>query len=96
MPKEVVPDCVSRLFWEVAPSEVDLERHRDYVLERVMSRGGWEAMRWLRATYSRDTIADFLSRKGGRLTARDRAYWSLIAGVVETQAPGGGRPAWAG
>ncbi len=87
---------VCHLFWEVKPEDVDLDRHGDYVLERVMSRGGWEAMCWLRAAYSPEAIADFLRRKGDRLTPRDRAYWSLIAGVPNAQAPGGGRPQWAG
>ncbi|MBK7585078.1 MAG: hypothetical protein IPI67_33430 [Myxococcales bacterium] len=92
----VLPEHVRHLFWEVAPGDVDLIRHRDYVLERVMSRGGWQAMRWLRSTYARDDIADFLRRKAEHLTARDRAYWSLVAGVTQAQAPGGGRPTWAG
>lgn len=96
MPPEPVPASVRRLFWDVDPDAVDLDRHRDYVLERVMARGTWDAMRWLRATYDTREIADFLGRKGGRLTPRDRAYWSLVTRAALPQAPGGGRPAWAG
>lgn len=96
MAEAVLPEHIRHLFWEVSPEAVDLDRHRDYVLERVMGRGGWEAMRWLRATYSRDVIADFLQRRGARLTPRDRAYWALVAGVAGAQSPGGGRPKWAG
>ena len=90
------PDCVRRLFWDVDPGAVEPERHGDYIMERVMSRGTWDAMRWLRTMYSREQLADFLRRRGDRLTPRDRAYWSLIAGILVPQAPGGGRPAWAG
>ncbi|MBX3131458.1 MAG: hypothetical protein KF718_32375 [Polyangiaceae bacterium] len=96
MAAAVLPEHVRHLFWEVSPGDVDLELHRDYVFERVMTRGGWDAMRWLRATYPRSVIADFLRRRGERLTARDRAYWSLVAGVADAQTPGGGRPKWAG
>jgi hypothetical protein len=84
------------LFWDVDPDAVDLERHRDYVMERVMTRGSWEAMRWLRRAYSLQEMSDFLGRKANRLTARDRAYWSLVVGHPLPQAPGGGRPAWTG
>jgi hypothetical protein len=83
------------LFWEVDPATVDLERHRDYVVERVMLRGDWAAMRWLRAAYSREVLADFLRRKGNRLPPRERAYWALWTGVDLPQEPGGGRPQWA-
>lgn len=93
---EPVPDCVRRLFWDVDPDAVDLDRHADYVLERVMIRGTWDAMCWLRARYSRDAIADFLRRRGDRLPPRDRAYWALVSGASLPQEPGGGRPSWAG
>jgi len=94
--ESAVPECVRRLFWDVDPDTVELGLHADYVLERVMSRGTWEAMRWLRSTYSCEQLADFLQRRGHRLTARDRAYWSLVAGISAPQGAGGGRPTWAG
>ncbi len=84
------------------PAGVDLRLHSDYVLERVMSRGGWEAMRWLREVYPAETLAGFIVRKGARLSPRERAYWSLIAGLpvevdgVDDIPRGGARPPWAG
>ena len=92
----MVPADVRRLFWDVDPDTVDLERHRDYVIERVMLRGGWEPMRWLRATYSCDLLRDFLERKGTRIPPRERAYWSLVSGGAPVVEIGGGRPSWAG
>jgi hypothetical protein len=92
---EPLPDYIARLLWQVDPGQIDLDAHRDYVLERVMQRGGWDAMRWLRRTYSRETMADFLRRRGTRLPPRERAYWSLAVGVELEQEPGGGRPSWA-
>lgn len=90
-----LPDEVARLFWDVDPEAVDLERHRDYVLERVMSRGGWSAMKWLRGVYSANSIGEFVRRKGTRLAPRDLAYWALIAGTDVAIPTGGGRPPWA-
>lgn len=95
--KVAFPDEVGRLFWDVDHQTVDLKRHRDYVMERVMSRGGWAAMTWLRRVYSKEEMADFLMRKGkSRLAPRELAYWSLIAGVDLPISRGGGRPPWAG
>lgn len=92
-----LPRSVAQLFWDVDPASVDLKAHGDYVLERVMSRGGWAAMQWLRATYSRDELASFLERKGNhRLAPRELSYWSLIAGIDSPARTGGGRPEWAG
>jgi hypothetical protein len=80
----------------VDPDTVDPEAHRDYLMQRVMSRGSWEAMRWLRRAYSSEEVADFVRRNGRKLSPRDEAYWALLAGVEVTQRPGGGRPVWAG
>jgi len=91
-----LPPDVARLFWDTEPVRVDLRDHRDYVMERVMSRGGWTAMRWLRDTYTTAEMADFLARKGTRLAPRELAYWSLIAGIELSPPRGGARPPWAG
>lgn len=93
---QVIPDDVRWLFWEVDPDTIDLERHRDYVLERVMARGDWTAMRWLIRTVPAAQLAEFLVRKGKRLAPRERAFWSLIAGCPRVSEVGGARPIWAG
>lgn len=92
-----LPDAVARLLWDVASDDVDLDAHADYVMERVMARGDWEAMCWLRRTYPRERLADYLRRSGaGRLPPRELAYWSLVSDAGLTAQPGGGRPPWAG
>jgi hypothetical protein len=92
----VIPAELDWLFWDVDPRALDLDRHRDYVVERIMARGNWEAMRWLIRHVERAVLADFLRRKGHRLAPRERAFWCLIADVPHEAAPGGGRPPWAG
>jgi hypothetical protein len=88
---------VAKLFWELDPETIDLRAHRAYVIGRVMERGGWLAMKWLRETYSTEDLREFLgSRRGRALAPRERAYWCLVVGIEATPARGGGRPAWAG
>lgn len=95
--KVVLPPPIAKLFWDVDPDIVDLTVNRDYVLERVMSRGGREAMKWLRDTYPLDVLASFVERKGAsRLAPRELAYWSLIAQVKSPPTPTTARPRWMG
>ncbi len=91
-----IPESLRPLFWDVDPSGIRLPEHADYVIERVMARGGWYAMCWLRRAFPREVLADFLVRKAKRLPARERAYWQLITGLDAPQERGGGRPVWAG
>lgn len=91
-----VPSFIERLLWDVDVSAIDPRRDRGLIFERVMSRGSWEAMKWLRATYAVDELADFVRREGRRkLTPRDLAYWALVCDVDAEPGPGGGRPSWA-
>lgn len=94
-----LPPDVVRLLWDVDPSVLDEAKSadRDFVVERVMSRGTLAAMRWLRARFTTDELAEFVRGKGrARLAPRDLAYWALVTGVTTVPATGGGRPAWAG
>ncbi len=93
---EPIPPEVERLFWDIEPGTLRLDAHRDYVMARVMARGGWAAMQWLRRTYTGAELADFLQRRGAQLAPRERAYWAVIACVDVAADPGGGRPGWAG
>jgi hypothetical protein len=55
----VIPAELAWLFWDVDPETIDLGRHRDYVIERVMTRGNWVAMRWLIDHVDRTDLAEF-------------------------------------
>ena len=96
---EVLPEDVGRLLWDADLARLDLDRDQDsrLVMERVMSRGTWDAMQWLRRRYSKESLAAFLRVHGARkLAPRDRAYWALVCDVDLPVEPGGGRPSWAG
>ena len=94
---EALPACVTRLLWDLDPAHIDPDRDRALIFERVMGRGTWEAMGWLRARYPKEVLADFVREQGPRkLTPRDLAYWSLVCDVEAAAATGGGRPGWAG
>jgi hypothetical protein len=93
--RDVIPDVLHWLFWDVEPASVDLDSHADYVLERVMSRGDWAAMTWLVRTFSPERRAAFLVRKGAALAPRERAFWCLVSGLPNDTGAGGGRPPWA-
>jgi hypothetical protein len=92
-----LPDFVTRLLWDVDASRINVRRDAPLIMERVMTRGSWDAMKWLRARYSREEIASFVREEGARrLSPRDLAYWALVSGVDVAVGPGGGRPRWAG
>jgi hypothetical protein len=92
-----LPEFVSRLLWDLDPTAIDPDRDAALIFERVMTRGGWDAMKWLRARYPRERLASFVRAEGARrLSPRDLAYWALVCGLEAKPGTGGGRPSWAG
>ena len=95
-----LPEAVGRLLWDVDVAQLDLDRDRALIFERLMSRGTWEAMTWLRKRYPQAALAEFVRSRGARVLApRDLAYWALVCEVDIpriAQDAGGGRPRWAG
>jgi hypothetical protein len=89
------PRDVRRLLWDVDPDALEGDRHLDFVIERVMTRGNRAAMTWLRTSVATERLREVLRHRGHRLSPRDLAYWRLVCGLPnEPQAPGGGRPPW--
>jgi hypothetical protein len=91
------PSEIAAYFWDIDVASLDVVKHKDYVIERLMSRGDLHAMAWLRTHFDLSDLRSFLLRRGRRsLAPRELAYWALLCDVEIDCGTGGGRPAWAG
>jgi hypothetical protein len=88
--EQPLPPFLRSLFWEFDIGCIDRVKHADTVMGRIMERGNWPAMRWLRRAYHNDQIVSFLERRGKKvLPPREVNYWALISGVPQDK-----RAAW--
>lgn len=77
-----LPEFLFPLFWEYDPVDIDIELHANVIMERIMEKGSWISMVWLKKTYSRDQLISYLEKRGNRiLSPRELNYWSLMSGV---------------
>jgi len=80
--KRRLPEFLFHFFWEYDPTTIDLADHADLIMNRLMSRGTWDAMVWLKNHYSRGQLVSFLTRRGRtKLPPRELNYWAFICGV---------------
>ena len=80
-----VPQYLRWLFWDTDPSTLDLERHRKYVIERVLEFGNDAAYRWLLATFSQEDIVAVVktsSRISRRTAVMMANFYGLSKGEV--------------
>jgi hypothetical protein len=79
-----LPDCVQSLLWDVA--DVSWERHRDFLIERVLSQGDWEAWQWIRRLAGDAALRAVLERTRARSLSRAQiSFWQLILDLPEKQ-----------
>jgi len=75
-----LPDCVSKLLWDVRKESVDVERHARFIICRVLDWGDAESVRWLLATYGEDAIRKVVASKPP-LHPKTIAYWTARLGL---------------
>lgn len=73
---DTIPDFIHYMFWDVDISKLDKEKHKRFIIERVLKFGKPEGIRWLLQKYADTDIIETVktSRNIDRKTAN---YWAL-------------------
>ena len=72
----VLPTKLHWLFWDVAPSSLDSEKHERFIMARVLERGRLADVRWLLREYGEVAVHEFMRSSGHpELSPRTRAFW---------------------
>jgi len=81
------------MFWDVDFDGLEVERHANFLLARVLEFGDMPAVRWLLATYGEDDIHRFFRDVGHpELSARTIAFWRAYFRVEDE--PWANLPGW--
>ena len=76
-----VPVSLKSYFWDVRLSDLSIDHHRDFIFGRLLEEGDRQALQWIFRTYSRNSILDFLRRRGTELLSkRSWHFWSSQLG----------------
>jgi len=82
-----IPQGLWPHFQEYDPTQLDLERDADLIIQRTLEFGTWDEVRWLFATFGRQRIATFLYQRGERLLSPVTFnYWRRLLGIKKWQA----------
>ncbi|MFM8953333.1 MAG: DUF6922 domain-containing protein [Planctomycetaceae bacterium] len=81
-PRTELPAFLGPLFWDVDPSGLDAEMHRDFVIGRILSAGTLESIRWARKHYGDDALREWIMRHEGRqLSGPQLRLWETVIGL---------------
>ena len=74
----MVDAVIRKYFWDVEPSTLDLQMHKQYIIERILDMGDEAAVSWLRQTYNREEILA-VAEKSRRMSAKSKNFWKLVS-----------------
>ncbi|MGB8951721.1 MAG: hypothetical protein WCC06_03535 [Candidatus Aminicenantales bacterium] len=67
------------LFWETNVDNVDIQKNKDYIIERILEFGDKPAVKWLLATYPLSVIKKTLEESRG-ISKKSRNFWEFLLG----------------
>lgn len=74
-----LPDFLGNLFWEHDFADLDRREDHDLIVGRILTRGSWDAVSWLRREEGEEAIRRWIERTRGRALDRRRLrYWQLV------------------
>ncbi|HBR18179.1 MAG TPA: hypothetical protein DD725_11355 [Deltaproteobacteria bacterium] len=74
-----IPDKFSTLFWDTAPSRIDLKKNSRYVIERVLEIGGLNAVQWIQRIYPTRLIIE-VCESSRKVSERSKNFWRIWLG----------------
>ncbi len=72
--RELIPEKVQRLFWDVNKEDIDIKAHRAYIIRRIMDYGNMEDVKWMLNSYSSEDIVGVVKKSRG-LSHRSAWFW---------------------
>ncbi len=79
MLKSVDISILEPIFWDVDFEVLSWEKDRDFIIQRVLTHGNLQMIRWLREMVGNETLSTWIQVHRGRgLTARQLRYWEVI------------------
>lgn len=80
----MIPEKIQRLFWDVEKKTVDFQKHRPYIVRRIMDCGNMKDVEWMLVTYSPEEIVEVV-RKSRRLSRKSAYFWSTYFKIPQEE-----------
>jgi len=82
--RKTIPLDFKVYFWDVNIDEIDLEKHKRFVIERILNNGDHQALTWLRKIYDEETIKEAV-KKSRNLTRKTARFWQAYFRLSEEE-----------
>jgi hypothetical protein len=76
----IIPIEFKKFFWDVDFNALSLEKHKDFILERLLNYGSFSTFNWIFRIFTNEEVKHVLKKKGKRSLSKNSFYfWQKIA-----------------
>jgi len=75
-----LPKFLDKYFWDVEFKGINLQKHRVYILKRILEYGDEKAVIWMWKNFKKAEIKDVLSNFRG-YTQKSANFWALVLDI---------------
>ena len=77
--ERALPNFLRLFFWDVDFKKLSWNSHSEFIAERILTEGSWEAIKWLRHGVKDDFIRTLICKKLGRgFTKKQVFFWGQM------------------
>lgn len=74
------PNFLKQYFWDIDFDKLDVERHRFFVIKRILNYGDEKAIEWMNSHFDRDDQVRALCTTRD-ISLRSANFWAVILGI---------------
>jgi len=73
----MILERLKKYFWDMEIDKIDVQKHKKYIIERLLEMGDEQAVSWLKKKFTKKEIIGVI-QKNKRLSHLSSNYWDLI------------------
>lgn len=74
---KALAEHLQQYFWETDLSKINLEKNREYIIERILELGDSDAVQWLFSTFSLIEITTTINNSR-RISKKSINFWKIF------------------
>lgn len=75
MTQQIIPSYVTKYFWGDNIYELDLHKHKTYMIQTLLEKGDQEAIKWLFFAVDKQKIKNLLASI--KLSKKSAHFWNI-------------------
>ncbi len=79
-----IPKLLNTFFWDVDTSKLDMQKHKEYIIERILEFGDVPEINWMFSTYKKQDIVEVL-KKSKRISEKSGNFFYKILNLEEPE-----------